>query len=289
MVYRNKIISWLAESECEKVCRKTIRVLQKMTEEMQSGDDTPLKNLWDEVCVQVQHQQSMFWNAYLEIIQNIVLDEVLKLETVVNEAIWLQSDEGKEWEFERKYEIEGEQESKNEELDSAKFTVQLITDRIIFEATDYTGERIVLIEVDKLRSAVKEAIWLKTRWAMNRYSEAKIETDYERENFERVQRFIGDIDEIIGDFAYHILSETTEVSNSGLVSIQLDKLNASVEKVNEGIDWYGERKIYKITEKYDFERPPYDENDIVEYILSIVLSKAADWTNASIEEYLDQY
>ena len=51
---RDKIISRLADLECKRVSRKVIRNLQRLTEGMQSGDDSVLANVWDEVCVQVR-------------------------------------------------------------------------------------------------------------------------------------------------------------------------------------------------------------------------------------------
>ncbi len=33
---------------------------------MQSGQDTPLKNVWDEICVQVQGEESFFFKAIWE-------------------------------------------------------------------------------------------------------------------------------------------------------------------------------------------------------------------------------
>ena len=54
MKYKDKIIQHVAAEACKEISAKTIRALRKMTEGMQSGDDTPLRNIWDEVCVQMQ-------------------------------------------------------------------------------------------------------------------------------------------------------------------------------------------------------------------------------------------
>ena len=43
----------LARRLCRKISIKVVRSFQKM-HVMMSGDDTPLKNTWDEICVQVQ-------------------------------------------------------------------------------------------------------------------------------------------------------------------------------------------------------------------------------------------
>jgi hypothetical protein len=97
MDYRDKIISDLARKECETLSRKVIRSLSKMTDGMQSGDDTPLKNIWDEICVQVQGEQAVMWDAYLDTIESLILGELVGLDSATKQAIWLQTDEGTDW------------------------------------------------------------------------------------------------------------------------------------------------------------------------------------------------
>ena len=49
------IVSGIAERECHRVARRVIRRLQNIGHGyMQSGDDSPLASVWDEVCVQVR-------------------------------------------------------------------------------------------------------------------------------------------------------------------------------------------------------------------------------------------
>ncbi len=99
MNYRDKIISDLAEAACKRLSRKVIGSLTKMTDGMQSEDDTPLKNIWDEICVQVQDEQAGMWDHYLDTIQPIILGEVVELDAATKQAIWLQTDEGIDWQL----------------------------------------------------------------------------------------------------------------------------------------------------------------------------------------------
>jgi len=69
-----------------------------MTEGMQSGDDSPLKNVWDEICVQVQGEESIMFDAYLDTIRSFIQDEVKKLDIQTKQVIWLQTNEGIDWE-----------------------------------------------------------------------------------------------------------------------------------------------------------------------------------------------
>jgi hypothetical protein len=72
MHYKDKIISAYAERACTDISKKVIKDLRKMTEGIQSGDDSPLKNIWDEVCVQMQGEQSLMWEAYEDIINRLI-------------------------------------------------------------------------------------------------------------------------------------------------------------------------------------------------------------------------
>jgi len=93
------IVIAIAERECKRLARRVIRHLQSMKERyMQSGDDSPLANVWDEVCVQVQGQESVMWETYVETLEGIVLGFVAELDPEIKQAIWLQTREGTEWE-----------------------------------------------------------------------------------------------------------------------------------------------------------------------------------------------
>jgi len=102
---------------------------------MQSGDDTPLNNVWDEVCVQVQGQESFFWeDAYLETIRGIVLGFVQDLDTATKQAIWLQTRAGEEW---------GEEEEDGTIPYSDEDVVEYILHSYVLSAADaYTNIRI---------------------------------------------------------------------------------------------------------------------------------------------------
>ena len=49
MNYKDSIILHISNQACESISARVVRSLRKMTEGMQSGDDTPLRNIWDEV------------------------------------------------------------------------------------------------------------------------------------------------------------------------------------------------------------------------------------------------
>lgn len=141
MNYKDNIISAFSESACRIISGKVVRSLQKMTNCMMSGDDTPLNNIWDEICVQVQCEQSWMWDAYLDTISDYILIEVEKLDNHTKEAIWLQTEEGSDWEWE----IEGDGEA--DSVDSVDFIEYDIVNHILYNfvlptAANWTNKRI---------------------------------------------------------------------------------------------------------------------------------------------------
>lgn len=107
-----------------------------MTDCLLSGEDTPLKNIWDEICVQVQYEESFLWeDVYLEMIRSSVLYEVRKLEEEVRQAIWFQTDEGIYWD-------EDEEEQDEIYFDDDKITDYILRDYLLRIASDWTNRRI---------------------------------------------------------------------------------------------------------------------------------------------------
>jgi len=92
-----KIVEELASEIGKRITRKTIRDLQKMGEEFMQSGDSGLENVWDEICVQVQYDKSMFWDLYDDIVHGIVGGYVPELPKHEREAIWLQTREGEDW------------------------------------------------------------------------------------------------------------------------------------------------------------------------------------------------
>jgi hypothetical protein len=135
MDYQDNIIYEIADKECERICRKTIHSLQKMKEGMQSGEDTILRNVWDEVCVQVQSQKSVLWNAYLENKNVIIAYEVSELDDVIKQAIWLQTFQSMDWDCE----YEGAEEVPYIEDDITNYITH---NYLLSKAADWSNSRI---------------------------------------------------------------------------------------------------------------------------------------------------
>lgn len=99
------IVSALAAAVCQRVTCKVIRGLQRMDASMcggtmLSGEGTGLENVWDEICVQMQSEESCAWEAYDATINALVAGCVEDLSGFEREALWLQTRQGEDWEFE---------------------------------------------------------------------------------------------------------------------------------------------------------------------------------------------
>jgi hypothetical protein len=129
------IVRALAKDVGERITRKVIRALQALTDKL-SGDDSGLETMWDEICAQVQTEESIFWNVYDETVQGIVLEHIRDLTDYERAAVWLQTNAGENW----TYEEEGDRlASPVNEGDIAEY----IAHRHIYgEAAEYSNARI---------------------------------------------------------------------------------------------------------------------------------------------------
>ncbi len=89
----------VAESAGRSIAQRVIPALQNLKgEHLQSGDDSGLKNVWEEICVQVQSgDYSYFLEAYEMTIDSFIRGHIEKLEEHVTLALWLQTYEGETW------------------------------------------------------------------------------------------------------------------------------------------------------------------------------------------------
>lgn len=82
----------------ESLIEAAISRMERMTDaEMLSGDDSGLMNVWEEVCAQAQGETSVFWDTYVELIDNFFKARVGALEREEQLALWVMTDAG--WDY----------------------------------------------------------------------------------------------------------------------------------------------------------------------------------------------
>jgi len=135
MSHYEKIVSDLADSTCERVSNRVIRALVAMTRGADSGEPSILRNVWDEVCVQVQHEPSIYWEDYLRLVNSLSVNEVSSLELMEKQAVWLQTRDGGDWSIDN----EDKEDVPTSDDDIAQY---IVNDYVLFKAGGWTNHRI---------------------------------------------------------------------------------------------------------------------------------------------------
>lgn len=91
------VAAW-ADRLSNQIIRKVMNDLRKINYSgMLSGDDSGLKNVWDEICVQVQDEESFYWDSYEETIEDLIAEEVKLLDPDELLALWCVTEQG--WDY----------------------------------------------------------------------------------------------------------------------------------------------------------------------------------------------
>lgn len=90
------IVREVVKEAAQRVTRQTIKALQGLKDTL-SSEDSGLKTAWDEICVQVQGEESHDWDVYDETARTLVGQSLSTLRKHEREAIWIQTDAGFEW------------------------------------------------------------------------------------------------------------------------------------------------------------------------------------------------
>jgi len=94
-IQRNLIRDY-AEVPAKTVTDQVITVLKSCHDTL-SGDDSGLLNVWEEICAQVQGEESVDWDAYIQVLEFHVLTILEALPKLDRSALWLQTDNGRNW------------------------------------------------------------------------------------------------------------------------------------------------------------------------------------------------
>ena len=90
------IVAAVAERAALRITRRAIFALQRMPSTL-SGEGSGLASVWNEICVQLQHEQSFAWNAYGQTARAVVDALVEALLSHERAAFWLQTGAGIDW------------------------------------------------------------------------------------------------------------------------------------------------------------------------------------------------
>jgi hypothetical protein len=130
------IVSALAEQACKCLTRKLIAQLQGMDKGLLSGDDSGLQSTWDEICVQIQDEKSIFWDTYEATVESLLVAPVEGLPVHEREAIWLQTPQGSDWD------CEDEDEREPYPVSPSEIITYVLDEYVYAEADRWTNARI---------------------------------------------------------------------------------------------------------------------------------------------------
>lgn len=131
-----KIIWDLTQHVGKRVARKTIRHLQQLEAGL-SGDNSGLKNVWDEFCIQVQDEDSFFRESYDDLIESSIKWFIEELPSHEQGALYLQTDGGMEWLYD-----DPEEHAGTILCDYYEIARYIFREFLIPEADEWSNERI---------------------------------------------------------------------------------------------------------------------------------------------------
>lgn len=115
---------------------KAISVLKKLKgDNLLSPDDHDLKNVWEEICVQKQAEESVFWNTYEETIEMVILDILSRIDKEILKFLSIMDDE----EYEQIENGNFNYDDYNHSIDSV---LRVLKNHVIQESINYSNRRI---------------------------------------------------------------------------------------------------------------------------------------------------
>lgn len=149
------VLARFSDEIAERISKRVVASLKKAKETL-SGDDSDLKNVWEELCAQVQLDQSYFWDAYDEMVKSLVVPYVEKLKEHELLALWFQTDEGIDWSSPNRIISADDYPDGYDEYEEPPATVDSVVEYIVAEniyekAGEYSNRNI--------------QAWLERQWA----------------------------------------------------------------------------------------------------------------------------
>lgn len=132
----NQIARDLGEELSRRLISGTIRDLQKMRDTLLSGEHSGLQSVWEEVCVQQQLEESIYWSAYLEVIDTFIGARLDELKVYEREALWLLTNEADDWDSE-------DEDQRDKNPVSFSDILNDLRDELLSAACDWSNARII--------------------------------------------------------------------------------------------------------------------------------------------------
>ena len=99
MIDLMRIATAFGETVGKTCARRVMKALRAITELQVSGDDSGLKNTWEEICVQVRDERFFSWSIHEDLMIRMVQGEVEALREHQLHAAWLCTKPGEDWQY----------------------------------------------------------------------------------------------------------------------------------------------------------------------------------------------
>ena len=134
---RRKFSEARAEQLAQRLVRRFISALRKLNNPsmLLSSQDSGLKTVWDEICVQCQVDRFFVWDAYEMTIHAIIDGTVETLPRDEQVDLWLLTDAGWDWLYDQ------EDDQAQPEIVLSEIT-DLLRQRLLEAAEEYSNRRI---------------------------------------------------------------------------------------------------------------------------------------------------
>lgn len=146
---QRQLICEYARAAAERVCDAAREELISIRETL-SEDDSGLENAWEEICVQVQGEQSFFWDAYTAAMHDAVQGALYKLSERDQVALWLQTDEGRDWHSNQEWDEERlpRAERVSHEPEPFPIDLELISNYVVDEYLTRAAENFTNLNIE---------------------------------------------------------------------------------------------------------------------------------------------
>lgn len=129
----------LAQRALARLERATIRELGKLRgDHLQSGPDSGLRDVWDEICVQVQDEESAVWWAYMATLEQVVVRLLNGTPRRALHAIWIDTPNGEAW----LEQMESEKSGSGAGLYDEDDVVEVVVQGVLARAEEWSNPRI---------------------------------------------------------------------------------------------------------------------------------------------------
>ena len=125
----------LSSYHVDQISSRVIEQLESVNEDnfLLSGDDSGLKNTWEEICVQAQGEGSFHWNVYEEVIGNFIVSELEKQPAAIQILLSYVGSIDSEFEY---------REDEDPYVIFQEAAIKEVTDHIMMTAGYYENENI---------------------------------------------------------------------------------------------------------------------------------------------------